>query len=136
MRIEPHHIRMLASNGDHRLGGKDWDDVIVSWVAANSTKCMERIRCSICRVIRISTAVRSPRRFSSRAASTTIEHSYNGKSVELELTRDEFEHRCRHLLEKCRTICEIVMREADFSGSRSTASAHGRHDPHAFGARQ
>src|SRR2546422_6604795 len=33
MRIENHHIRMLASNGDHRLGGKDWDDVIVNWVA-------------------------------------------------------------------------------------------------------
>ena len=33
MRIEDHHIRMLASNGDHRLGGKDWDDVIVNWVA-------------------------------------------------------------------------------------------------------
>ena len=24
---------MLASNGDHRLGGKDWDDIIVNWVA-------------------------------------------------------------------------------------------------------
>src|SRR5438045_2725748 len=33
MKIEAHHIRMLASNGDHRLGGKDWDDVIVNWVA-------------------------------------------------------------------------------------------------------
>src|SRR5436190_22953967 len=33
MRIENHHIRMLASNGDHRLGGKDWVDVIVNWVA-------------------------------------------------------------------------------------------------------
>src|SRR5256885_8916463 len=33
MRIENHHIRMIASNGDHRLGGKDWDDVIVNWVA-------------------------------------------------------------------------------------------------------
>src|SRR5216117_3917057 len=33
MRIETHHIRMLASNGDHRLGGKDWDDLLVNWVA-------------------------------------------------------------------------------------------------------
>src|SRR5207249_10687686 len=32
MKIEDHHIRMLASNGDHRLGGKDWDDEIVNWV--------------------------------------------------------------------------------------------------------
>ena len=24
---------MVATNGDHRLGGKDWDDVIVNYVA-------------------------------------------------------------------------------------------------------
>src|SRR5436305_8966338 len=33
MRIEGHHINMLATNGDHRLGRKDWDDVIVNHVA-------------------------------------------------------------------------------------------------------
>ena len=38
MRIETHHIRMIASNGDHRLGGKDWDDIIVNWVAEEFDK--------------------------------------------------------------------------------------------------
>ncbi len=33
MRIEGHSITMLATNGDHRLGGKDWDDIIVNLVA-------------------------------------------------------------------------------------------------------
>src|SRR4030088_2477975 len=33
MRIEGHKIDMLATNGDHRLGGKDWDDVIVNQIA-------------------------------------------------------------------------------------------------------
>ena len=33
MRIEDQHIKMLATNGDHRLGGKDWDDIIVNLVA-------------------------------------------------------------------------------------------------------
>ena len=33
MRIQAHKIQMLATNGDHRLGGKDWDDVIVNYVA-------------------------------------------------------------------------------------------------------
>src|SRR5207237_5126195 len=33
MRIEGHHINMIATNGDHRLGGKDWDDSIVNFVA-------------------------------------------------------------------------------------------------------
>src|SRR5437667_8751521 len=30
MRIVDHKIEMLATNGDHRLGGKDWDDLIVT----------------------------------------------------------------------------------------------------------
>src|SRR5678815_2479307 len=38
MRIESHHIRMVASNGGHRLGGKDWDDVIVNWIAEEFDK--------------------------------------------------------------------------------------------------
>src|SRR5437879_10806772 len=33
MRIVDHKIERLATNGDHRLGGKDWDDVIVNLIA-------------------------------------------------------------------------------------------------------
>ena len=43
---------------------------------------------------------------------TTLVHSYNGKSIKLDLTREDFEERTRHLIEKCKAICEIVMQEA------------------------
>src|SRR5438477_11563686 len=33
MRIEGHKLNIIATNGDHRLGGKDWDDVIVNYIA-------------------------------------------------------------------------------------------------------
>ena len=33
MRIQGQHISMIATNGDHRLGGKDWDDTIVNHMA-------------------------------------------------------------------------------------------------------
>ena len=33
MRIAENHIQMIGSSGDHKLGGKDWDDVIVNWVS-------------------------------------------------------------------------------------------------------
>ena len=48
------------------------------------------------------------------------------------MTREEFEERCRHLLEKCKTICEIVMQEArlDWDADRPHP-AHRRHDAHA-----
>ena len=79
----------------------------------NSIARTAKIRCSICKAIRICKAARWPRKSSSPAATaTTIVHSHNGKSVKVELTREEFETMTRHLVEKCKTICEIVMQEA------------------------
>src|SRR5215207_5429263 len=99
MRIENRHMRMVASNGDHRLGGKDWDDVLVNWVADEFDKTHGENplldlqsyqdlynRCLIAKI-----------QLSSRTR-TTIVHSYNGKSIKLEVTREDFEQRCRHLL--------------------------------------
>jgi molecular chaperone DnaK len=119
MRIENHHIRMLASNGDHRLGGKDWDDVIVNWVADEFDKVhgenplldlqsyQDLYNRSLTGKIQLSSRQR-----------TTIVHSYNGKSVKLDLTREDYENRCRHLIEKCKAICEIVMQEAGLEWSQ------------------
>ena len=116
MRIEGHHIRMVASNGDHRLGGKDWDDVIVNWVADEFDKqhgenplldlqsYQDLYNRALTAKIQLSTRQR-----------TTLVHSYNGKSIKLELTRENFEERTRHLIEKCKAICEIVMQEASMT---------------------
>ena len=119
MRIENHHIRMLASNGDHRLGGKDWDDVIVNWVAEEFDKVHGENPLLDLQSYQdlYNRALTAKIQLSSRQR-TTIVHSYNGKSVKLEMTREDFENRCRHLLEKCKTICEIVMQEAGLNWSQ------------------
>jgi molecular chaperone DnaK len=113
MRIAGHSIKMLASNGDHRLGGKDWDDVIVNWVADEFDRVhgenplldlqsyQDLYNRAVAAKIQLSTRER-----------TTLVHNYAGKSVKLELTRKDFEYRTRHLLEKTKAICEIVMQEA------------------------
>ncbi|MEO8351543.1 MAG: Hsp70 family protein, partial [Chthoniobacteraceae bacterium] len=113
MQIESHHIRMLASNGDHRLGGKDWDDVIVNWVAEEFDKLHGENPLLDLQSYQdlYNRALTAKIQLSSRTR-TTIVHSYNGNSVKLELTREEFEKRCRHLLEKSKAICEIVMQES------------------------
>lgn len=114
MRIENHHIRMLASNGDHRLGGKDWDDIIVNWVADEfDTVHGESPLLDLQSYQDLYTRALTAKVQLSSRAKTTIVQSYNGKSVKLELTREDFENRSRHLIEKCKTICEIVMQEAD-----------------------
>jgi molecular chaperone DnaK len=113
MRIESHHIRMIASNGDHRLGGKDWDDVIVNWIAEEFDKAHGENPLLDLQSYQdlYNRALTAKIQLSSRQR-TTVVHSYNGKSVKVEITREQFEERCRHLLEKCKTICEIVIQEA------------------------
>jgi len=118
MRIENHHIRMIASNGDHRLGGKDWDDVIVNWVAEEFDKQHgENPLVDLQSYQDLYSRALSAKIQLSTRDKTTIVHSYNGKSVKLELSRDDFEARTSHYLEKCKTICEIVMQEAGMAWS-------------------
>ncbi len=119
MRIEHNHIRMLASNGDHRLGGKDWDDIIVNWVAEefdalhgeNPLLDLQSYQDLYTRALTAKLQLSSRQR-------TTVVHSYDGKSVKLDITREQFEQRSRSLLEKCKTICEIVMQEAGLDWSQ------------------
>ena len=118
MRIENHHIRMIASNGDHRLGGKDWDDIIVNWVAEEFDKLHDENPLVDLQSYQdlYSRALSAKIQLSTREK-TTLVHSYNGKSIKLELTRADFEQRTLHFLEKCKTICEIVMQEANMKWS-------------------
>ena len=118
MRIEGQGIQMLATNGDHRLGGKDWDDVIVNYVAEEFDRAhgenplldlqsyQDLQSRALAAKIQLSTRPR-----------TAIVHSHNGKSVKVELTREEFELKTRHLVEKCKTICEMVLQEAQMQWS-------------------
>jgi molecular chaperone DnaK len=114
MRIEAGHIRMLASNGDHCLGGKDWDDVIVNYVAEEFDKQHGENPLLDLQSYQdlYSRALTAKIQLSSRTR-TTIVHSYNGKSVKVDITREEYEERCRSLLERTKAICEIVMGEAN-----------------------
>ncbi len=113
MKIKDHHIQMIASNGDHRLGGKDWDDIIVNTVADEFDRLhgenplldlqsyQDLQSRAIAAKIQLSTRPR-----------TTVVHSHNGKSIKIELTKELFESLSRHLVEKCKSLCEIVLQEA------------------------
>ncbi len=113
MRIEGHNLTMLATNGDHRLGGKDWDDVLVNYVAEEfdrehgenpllDLQSYQELQ---------SRALAAKLQLTSRPR-TSIVHNHNGRSVKVEITRETFEQKTRHLVERCKTICEIVMQEA------------------------
>ncbi|MEP6670069.1 MAG: Hsp70 family protein [Chthoniobacter sp.] len=114
LRIENHQFRMIASNGDHHLGGKDWDDIIVNLVADEFNRLYGENPLLDLRSYQdlYNRALTAKIQLSSRTR-TTIQHSYNGRSVKLDLTRADYENRCQPLLEKCKSICKLVIREAN-----------------------
>ena len=113
MRIENQKLNIIATNGDHRLGGKDWDDVIVNYVAEEFDHAHdENPLLDLQSYQDLQTrGVAAKLQLSSRTH-TAIVHNHHGKSVKVEVSRKDFEKRTRHLIEKCKTICEIVMQEA------------------------
>jgi molecular chaperone DnaK len=116
MRVEKGNLRMVASNGDHRLGGKDWDDVILQWVAGEfDNQYGDNPLLDLQSYQDLHTRARTAKIQLSARDQTTLVHAYNGKSIKLQITRAEFEQRCQHLLYRCRTVCEIVMQEAQLT---------------------
>jgi molecular chaperone DnaK len=116
MRIQGQHINMIATNGDHRLGGKDRDDIIVNHMAEEfDRRHGENPLLDLQSYQDLHTRALSAKiQLSSRMQSAVVHH-HNGKSVKLEITRNEFERRSQHLVEKCKTICEMVMQEANMT---------------------
>src|ERR1700739_2881064 len=113
MRIDNQKIEMIATNGDHRLGGKDWDDVIVNMIAEEFDRLHgENPLLDLHSYQDLHNRALSAKIQLSSRNSTTIVYHHSGKSVKLTLTRKDFENRTRHLVEKCKTICEMVMKEA------------------------
>ena len=113
MRIQGHKLNMVATNGDHRLGGKDWDDVIVNFVAEEFDRIHgENPLLDLQSYQDLQTrAVAGKVQLSSRPTVTIVQH-HHGKSAKVELSREEFERLSRHLVEKCKIICEMTLQEA------------------------
>jgi molecular chaperone DnaK len=116
MRIEGHEINIMATNGDHRLGGKDWDDLLVNHVADEFDRAHgENPLLDLQSYQDLQTrAVAAKIQLSGRAHSAIVHH-HKGKSVKVEITRQQFEERSRDLIEKCKTICEMAMQEANMT---------------------
>ncbi|MFL6530558.1 MAG: Hsp70 family protein, partial [Chthoniobacterales bacterium] len=119
MRIAGHKMTMLATNGDHRLGGKDWDDVIVNYVAEEfDREHGENPLVDLQSYQDLHSRALAAKIQLSTRPKTAVIHGYNGKSIKVEMTREDFEKRTRHLVENCKAICELVMQEAKMEWSQ------------------
>jgi molecular chaperone DnaK len=116
MEVDGQELNILATNGDHRLGGKDWDDQIIMHTADtfeiehgvnpldDSSTYQELQARAVDGKIQLSTLNR-----------TSIIINYAGKSYLFNLTRQDFEEMTTDLVENCKSLVNLVLDEVDLT---------------------
>ena len=116
MNVSGSKLKMLATGGDRRLGGKDWDDRIIEYVAEDF-----EIEHGV-NPLEDSYAYQDIQRFAiegkeylSKLDQCRISFSYGGKSHQVELTKEKFDELTVDLVEKCKSFCETVLTDAEMT---------------------
>lgn len=110
MRIEGNEIKMKATNGNHLLGGKDWDDEIIKYVSQLFEKKYGENPIDDLQTYQdLQTKAIAAKHSLTRLPKVNIVCSHHGNSLNVELTREKFEELTAHLVEKCRMLAETVV---------------------------
>ena len=114
MKVSGAKIEMVATNGDHRLGGKDWDDQIITHVAeVFESEHGENPLADLHTYQDIQLNAIAAKESLSQRARARIVCNYNGNSSRVELTREKFEELTNVLVARCQALCDVVLQEAE-----------------------
>ena len=113
LRINGDDLTVLATDGDAKLGGRDWDDRIVEWASATFKKQFRSDPRKDARSLQnLVLAAEEAKKDLSRLQRTRLMINHGGQSMPLELTREEFERLTADLLERTRERVNLVIEEA------------------------
>jgi molecular chaperone DnaK len=113
VRLGRHHFQSLAIEGDVRLGGKDWDDRVVEYVADKFQAAHGADpRDDPISHAALSAAAERAKRTLSKLQNAMITCSHAGKVLTVPLSRADFENLTRDLLTRTRLTTHEVLRHA------------------------
>ena len=112
--ITPTELQVIATDGDHHLGGKDWDDRLISYLATQFEEefAIELVGNDVneLRVL----AEKSKRSLSAKQSVDVTVHAA-GNVGTYTITRATFEDLTRDLMERTQRLTEGVLKEAGLS---------------------
>ena len=113
MRIEGDSVKMLATDGDVQLGGRDWDERIIDYVAEN----FESLHGADPRedpntLQSLWTMAEQAKLRLSKLPSTTMSLTYKGHQESIEMSRGQFEEMTEDLLDQTETTLRLTVEEA------------------------
>ena len=116
MRISGNTISMLATDGDVQLGGKDWDERLINFVSEKfMDQCGEDPREDPDALQALYTQVEQAKQRLSKLPSTRMAVVCGGRSLTVEVTREEFEEMTEDLLAQTETTLRLTVEEAGLS---------------------
>lgn len=113
--IDGNRIRVIATDGNHKLGGKDWDDRLMQYVAARFEKKygvdpLQNIKAEYelrahCEQAKLRLTIHPE---------TPISFNFEGKILKLKIARKLFEDLTQDLLQQCEELTMEAMKEANY----------------------
>jgi len=115
MEISGEKIEVKATNGDHQLGGKDWDEALIQYIADKFQKT-HRINPydDEADYQALKEKALSAKISLSSLPKVNIIYGCKGKILKEEITRQKFEEITSRLVNQCRMLTELVLKEASY----------------------
>ena len=118
VRISKGTIEVIGTEGNHILGGKDWDAAIVKYVCDQFISEYDvDPRDDLPTKNELIVAAEGYKKTLSVAENVTIPLSYDGYSSKYTLSRDEFESMTEHLLSATKDVCTNLITDLNMSWS-------------------
>jgi len=112
--LEGTDINVRATSGDNHLGGKDFDDCLIAYAAgAFQEKHGVDPRQDLAAHHDLRQKCVSAKLALTKRPEVTLFYDYQGHILRQKIPRTQFEDLTRHLLERCRTLTQEVLREAN-----------------------
>ena len=116
VQISGRKIQMLATDGDVRLGGKEWDDRILNYVADKfKEETGEDPRDDAQSHNELAERVEEAKRALSERRKVRIPCSHAGHRLSIELTKGDFEHLTEDLLGRTELTTQLVMEQSELT---------------------
>jgi molecular chaperone DnaK len=117
-------FEVKAVNGDTHLGGDDWDEVIINWIAVEFKKDHAiDLRKDQMAMQRLKEAAERAKKDLSQQTTTDINLPFitadasGPKHLQMSLSRSKFEQLTEHLVERCRGPVQKALRDAGYKPS-------------------
>ncbi|MCC8130387.1 MAG: Hsp70 family protein [Ruminococcus sp.] len=117
--IKPGEIRVVVTGGDHNLGGRDWDEKILMYLAdqyQSETGTPDNILEDAETFQELSLAAERAKKLLSAKEKAPVAVNYMGERVRVELTREKFDELTEDLLTRTIDLTRDMFKDAEKKG--------------------